>query len=410
MSRATGALLITCALTLSAQEVPVAQPPIQENTTQAVTDSLLHLAQPSPHIFSSPPLFYHPPVIQEVFTRYYQLVDALDDQALTKRFVQALLDSLARTIQADFDSLAVRARAFETGERGYTQRFYRSPLVRDDILGDPISEREASDIPHFHAIYDPQGYLLRVRYVEPRRWRARQQLLARGTFQSEPGPTPLVRYFRAWDVRGLEPVNYIRKDKRPENEPYLRVIYDQQDRIQSLQRWNESGELVYAVTYNRAAADSGAYARLEFAGDSSGSLLVIHPYLYLRDWSIVKAGWKVAFTRDGNGRLASTQVFNELDQLSYYYTFSLNSDSLTGKRTLRGTAISDTGRIEQVFALVYDKKDRLVRRSFYTTEGELQETTTYDYHPRSSELVVTTRNAAGIVTSRQRFVNPPFWN
>ena len=58
----------------------------------------------------------------------------------------------------------------------------------------------------------------------------------------------------------------------------------------------------------------------------------------------------------------------------------------------------------------YDKKDQLVRRSFYTTEGELQETTTYDYHPRSSELVVTTRNAAGIVTSRQKYVNPSFWN
>ena len=415
MSRATGALLLICALTLSAQEPSQPSPAGQENGTQVETDSL----PPPPRL--QPPAglpargapvspFYHPPVIREVFNRYYQLVDTLDDQTLTKRFVQALLDSLAQTVQADFDSLARRARAFETRERGYTQRFYRSPLTRDDILGDPISEREASDMPHFHTIYDPQGYLLRVRYVEPRRWRARQQLLSGGTFQSEPGPPPLVRYFRAWDVRGLKPVNYIRKDKRPENEPYVRVIYDQQDSIQSVQRWDESGELVYTVTYNQAAANSGTYARLEFAGDSSGSLLTVHPYLYLRDWSIVKAGWKVAFTRDANGSLASTQVFNELDQLSYYYTFSPRSDPQTGKRTLRGTAISDTGRIEQVFALVYDKKDQLVRRSFYTTEGELQETTTYDYHPHSSELVVTTRNAAGIVTSRQRFINPPFWN
>jgi len=74
-------------------------------------------------------------------------------------FVQALLDSLAQAMQADFDSLAVRARAFETRERGYTHRFYQSPLTRDDILGTPISEREAEDRPHFHAVYDPQGRL-----------------------------------------------------------------------------------------------------------------------------------------------------------------------------------------------------------------------------------------------------------
>ncbi|MBA7595749.1 MAG: hypothetical protein GH143_04115 [Calditrichaeota bacterium] len=415
MSRATGALLLICALTLSAQELPQPPPAGQEDGTQAVTDSLAPpekfqppAGRPAQGVSVSP--FYHPPVIREVFSRYYQLVDTLDDQILTRRFVQALLDSLAMSIQADFDSLVERARAFETRERGYTHRFYRSPLTRDEILGDPISEQEASNMPHFHAIYDPQGYLLRVRYVEPRRWRARQQLLAGGTYQSETGLPPLVRYFQAWNVRRLEPVSYIRKDKVPENEPYLRVIYDQQDSIQSVQQWDYSGGLVYTVTYDRAAADSGTYARLEFAGDSSGSLLTVHPYLYLRDWSIVKAGWKVAFTRDGNGSLASTQVFNELNQLSYYYTFSLHNDPETGKRTLRGTAISNTGKIEQVFALVYDKKDQLVRRSFYTTEGELQETTTYDYHPRSSELVVTTRNAAGIVTSRQKFNNPSFWD
>ncbi len=60
--------------------------------------------------------------------------------------------------------------------------------------------------------------------------------------------------------------------------------------------------------------------------------------------------------------------------------------------------------------MVYDQRDRMVSRSFYTPEGRLLETTTYDYHPRSSELVVTTRNAAGIVTSRQRFIDPAFWN
>ncbi|MFB0515209.1 MAG: hypothetical protein ACETWG_01230 [Candidatus Neomarinimicrobiota bacterium] len=404
-----GVVLLAGVLTLSAQDQSAPLPPGQEEAPR-VPDSLRQSLPSQLPADQSVAPFYHPPVIREVWNRFYQLVDTLDDRALTRRFIQALLDSLARTVQADFDSLAVRARAFETREKGYTHRFYRSPLTRDEILGEPISEREASDIPHFHAVYDPQGYLLRVRYVEPRKWRARQQLLAEGSFQSRPGSPPMVRYFQAWDVRRLRPVDYTRKKKIPENEPYIRVIYDDRDIIKSLQNYNEAGELLYTVTYGRVAVDSSSYARLEFAGDSSASLLTVHPYIFLRDWSVVRPGWKVALTSDENGYLASTQVFNQLDQISYYYTFSLRTEPDTNTRSLRATVLSDTGKIEQVYALVYDQDDRMVRRSFYTPEGELLETTTYDYHPRSSELVVTTRNAAGIITSRQRFIDPSFGN
>ncbi|UCD37651.1 MAG: hypothetical protein JSW54_12645 [Fidelibacterota bacterium] len=410
MRHITGVVLIACTIGLKAQEVSTSPPASQLDTTQNATDSSPQPAtarQLNPSGPVSP--FYHPPVIREVWNRFYHQVDTLDEQALTRRYVRTLLDSLRGTIQADFDSLAVRARAFETRERGYTHRFYRSPMTRDEILGTPISEREAEDQPHFHAVYDPQGYLLRVRYVEPRRWRAQQELLARGTFQSEPGAPPLVRYFKSWDVRYLKPVDYTRKKKMPEGEAFVRVIYDQSDRIESLQRYSLRGELEYSLTFGRMASDSSGYVRLEFAGDSSGSLLSIHPYIYLPDWSVVKPGWKVAITRDVNGNLASTQVFNNLNQISYYYTFSLQIDPEANTRTLQGTVLSDADSIKRIFALFYDGNDRMIRRSFYTAEGELRESTTYDYHPKSSELVVITRNAAGTVISRQRFVDPTFW-
>ena len=410
MKRLAGAWLLAGAMMMLTQASPAPPPAGQDSGSQATPDSLAQAARPPLPAGGAAAPFYNPPDIREVWNRFYRLVDTLDDQALTRRFVTALLDSLAGIVQADFDSLAVRARAFESGEKGYTRRFYRSPLTREEILADPLSEQAALETPHFQAVYDPQGYLLRVRYVEPRKWRARQLLLARGAFQSAPGSPPRVRYFQAWDVRQLAPVEYTRKKKIPENEAYIRVIYDQQDNIVSLQRHDERGALVYTVTYSRTATDSSRYARLVFAGDSAGSLLTVHPYIYLRDWSVVKPGWKVALTRDENGNLASTQVFNELGQISYYYTFSLQTDPQANTRTLRGTALSDTNAIEQVFAVVYDRDDRMVRRSFYTPEGQLVLTTTYDYSPRSAELVVTTRNAAGSVTSRQRFVDPSFWN
>ncbi len=397
MTRLMGLLLLAALSPTLAQEPPPA----------AAADSLAPAAPRSDQAASP---FYHPPVIRELWERYYTLVDGMDAEALTKRFVQGLLDSLARSIQADFDSMTIRARAFESRERGYTHRYYRSPLTRDHILGEPISEELADDMPHFHAVYDPQGYLLRVRYVEPRRWRARQELLAGRSFQADPSTPPLVRYFQAWDVRQLGPLQYTRKKKIEEGEPFIRVLYDLEDNLMSLQSYERLGALVYTLTYGRATTDSTLYARLEFAADSTGSLLDVHPYVYLRDWSLVNPGWKVALTRDKAGQLASTQVFNELDQLSYYYTFSMSDDPAKRTRTLRGTVLSDAHETRQVFALVYDRKDHMVRRSFFTEEGLLVETTNYDYDRRSSELVITTRNAVGKVTAQQRFIDPYFWN
>ncbi len=384
---------------------PEVAPDTLESTAEEPAEVPVPPVQPQPTVNAPPPPFYHPPVIRELWADLYRRLDDLEDGMLTKKFVQALLDSLAESVQADFDSLAIRARAVETNETGYTHKFYESPLTRDAILGAPITEQEAVDRPHFHAIYDPQGYLLRVRYMEPRQWRAKQQLLARGTYQLGPSAPPEVRYFRDWDIRTLAGIDYVKKKKLLEDQAHYRIVYDPEDEVEAVQYFDSEWKLVFTLTTGQASTEGDHYAYLAFAG-GAGSLLTLHPYVFLRDWSVVKPKWKVAITRDENGALASTQVFNQLDQLSYYYTFSLQEDEEAGTHTLRCTVLSDADEIQRVFALVYDKQDRMVRRAFYTTEGQLQESTTYDYLPESSELIVTTRNAVGIVTSRQNFLYP----
>lgn len=354
--------------------------------------------------------FYYPPSIKELWQHYIALVDTIDNRAFNRRFVQNLLDSLVQTVQSNFDSLARRARAFEIREKGYTHQYFRSPLTREQILGVSISEEEAQEEPHFHAVYDPQGYLLRVRYVEPRAWRARQELAARGVYRTDPTTIPRVRYFQAWDMRKLRPVDYTRKKKMPEKQPYFRVIYSSENDIRLVQGYHDTGVLKFSLDFERLSADNASYIRLEFAGDSVGSLLNLHPYMYIGEWSLVKPGWKAAITRDERGYQASTQVFNHLNQVSYYYTFNLEADSASNNSLLRCTVLSGSDRILKVYTLKYDIKDRLIERSFYSPEGELQTRTTYDYNRRSSELMVTTRTADGVVISRQKYIDPDFWN
>jgi hypothetical protein len=362
----------------------------------------------SPKGATSP--FYYPPSIKELWQHYSMLVDTIDNRAFNRRFVQNLLDSLIQTVQSDFDSLTRRARAFEIGERGYTHQYFRSPLTREQILGESISEEEAREEPHFHAVYDPQGYLLRVRYVEPKAWRAEQELAARGVYRTESAAIPQVRYFQAWDMRKLRPVNYTRKKKIPEKQPYFRVVYNSENNIQVVQGYHQTGALKFGLDFERLSADNASYILLEFAYDSTGSLLDLHPYMYLGEWSLIKPGWKAALTRDEQGYQASTQVFNQLSQISYYYTFSLEADSTSNNTLLRCTVLSGSDRILKVYALKYDLKDRLIERSFYSPEGKLLTRTTYDYNRRSLELTVTNRTADGVVISRQKYIDPDFWN
>ena len=108
---------------------------------------------------------------------------------------------------------------------------------------------------------------MKVRYVEPGRWRARQAALATGKFQPALGEIPLARYFRRWDFRNLKGEGYIRKKKRLENRPYFRAVYDDAEVIRQVQAFNKDWQLKYTINYH--SGDAGGFSELIFEGDGS---------------------------------------------------------------------------------------------------------------------------------------------
>lgn len=353
-----------------------------------------------------PATFYAPPDMEQRWADIKRRVQGADGDKIDRAWVVNLLDSLAADLQSDIDTLVERSRAFDgMGGGGYTHQLFRSPMTRDDILGDPISRETAAEVPHFHAIYGPQGHLLRVTYVEPRIWRARQEALAQRKFQAPAGSVPLVRYFKQWDIRQLSGRSYVRKKKRLENRSYYRALYNDEDLLQEVQRYNEQWQLIYTLDFRRQAAEGSRYALLNFGGDGSGSLLDVHPYVFIPDYSLVKPGWKVAITSSDTDELQSVQILNHLGEISYYYTYSSSLDEETGKRTLRCTALSEDEEVLQVFSVTYDKKNRMERRTFFTINGDVTESITFSYRRRSDQILAVTRNAAGIVTGQRTFVD-----
>ncbi len=345
------------------------------------------------------PEFYQAPDIKEVWRQARAQVQRMDPAAINRQYVLALIDSLAETIQYDFDSLASRARAVESSERGYTHKYYRSSFTRGELLEKEISRRQAVKIPHFHAAYDPQGYLVRVRYQEPRRWRATQLAMGQGTQQPEAAPPPFVRYFRDWNLDRLQGREYLKKRKMTEGAPYYRFIYDQSDQVQRIEHFDAEDIKRYHLDF----LEKAGYGKLEFIGVEGFSLLEVDPYLFHSDRSLVKPRWMVAVTRDSAGMLASVQVFNQLQQLIYYYTYQ-QLPIEQGKSAVRVTLLSGEAVIESAFTVTYDQYNRISERAFFNAEGNLLSTINYTYRSRSGEVLVTTRNAAGIILSQRNYL------
>ena len=135
--------------------------------------------------------------------------------------------------------------------------------------------------------------------------------------------------------------------------------------------------------------------------DGSGSLQSLHPLLFIREWSRIKPEWRVALTRNDGGELHSAQVFNDLNQILYYYTFTPEVDETERILTLQVSILSDQEEILKVFALGFDRADRLVSKSAYTNDGQLVATTTYDYESQSPDVIATTRNPGGVIITEE---------
>ncbi len=349
------------------------------------------------------PAFIPAPDISALWDAARRRVASRGGKDLTEDFVLELLDSLAQTLQGDIEELARRAQVLDSDHPGYTRKFYSSSISRDEVLGTAITAREAALEPHFQALYDPRGNLLRVTYVEPRRWLAQQEHLSAGRQQPVAATAPLVRYFKDFDLRRLRGRDYLAKEKMEPGEAYFRLIFTQEERLQSVQRYDARGRQIYALNFE---GEGPGYGRLEFPADDPFSLLTLNPYLFLQDKSVVKPDWQVAVTMDEEGNIASLQVFSELDQLLYFYTYQVSYDPKKRARSVRGTLLSDNETVEQFFTVDYDRQDRLARRSFFDAQGQLKETRTYQYVPKLEELVVTTRDQYGIITSQQNFAYP----
>ncbi|MEE9464065.1 MAG: hypothetical protein V3W14_00645, partial [Candidatus Neomarinimicrobiota bacterium] len=180
---------------------------------------------------------------------------------------------------------------------------------------------------------------------------------------------------------------------------------DQQDQLLSAQQYDDRGEQLFDLGFGRSGR-SRSYASLTFPADQPFSLFTLHPFLFLQEKSLVKPEWQVAVTRDDEGNLASVQVFNELDQLLFFYTYDVSYDAKRRTRTVRGTLLSPDEIVERIFTVEYDRKDQPVRRSFYDAEGQAEQTIVYQYFPKIEELVVTTRDPYGIIISQRNFALP----
>ena len=347
------------------------------------------------------PTFYSPPDLAGPWESARAAIRAANAEQLTADYVISLLDSLQGEVTNGTDSLLIRARAFERDDRGYTRKFYRARVTRNSILSEPIPKNIAAKIPHFSVIYDPQGHLQRVRYIEPQVWLQRQKKLATRSLQPTSVEPPLVRYFKTFDLPSLNGGAYLKKKKMNEEQAHYRVVYDSENAVQRAQSITASGQIAWVIEWAGDSTGGEEYATLRFAKTKSPSLLMLDSQVFLAERSIVRSDWTAAVTRDESGNLTSVQVFNQLKQLSYHYTFKLEKGENSREQTLRAELHGADGTVERGYALAYDKSGRLINRSFFDGEGTVLSSSDFNYRPKHGFIQITTRNTDGVIIDRK---------
>ena len=368
---------------------------------QSADSTAQELQQPGGGRSAPIPTFYVPPDLTGVWESARAAIRQANEQQFTPDFVINILDSLLRAVENGNDSLLIRARVFEREDRGYTRIFYRARVTRTDMLAEPIPKNVAAKVPHFSVIYDPQGHLQRVRYIEPKSWLQRQKKLAARAYQPTAAEPPLVRYFKTFDLPSLNGGVYLKKKKLNENKAHYRVVYDSDNLVQQAQSITDEGQVAWIIEWGREQAAGANYATLRFVNSTAPSLMLLDNQVFLAERSIVKPSWTAAVTRDESGNLTSVQVFNQLDQLSYYYTFKLEDLENSREQTLHAELHSEDGHVEQRYALSYDKVGQLINRSFFNADGELLRSSDFTYRPKNGFIQITTRNHDGVVLDRK---------
>tara|TARA_B100000315_G_scaffold260919_1_gene327344 strand:- start:5579 stop:6526 length:948 start_codon:yes stop_codon:yes gene_type:complete len=278
-----------------------------------------------------------------------------------------------------------------------TVKFFKTHLKREQILTHEIYSDEAEEVNHFKAEYNTDGKLIKVEYV------SMEEETDRGIKFKFSKPTEPFTYYSSWNpmIQNLE-------GELSENSlgdtPYYRASYIDSVHLKSVEFYNKKDNRLwtYYLKWNRDKTEATLYAVF----DTHQPITSLEPHLFSTTLSEMRPGWFARFNQDTTGNPLSVSVSDIYGTLYYYYRFSYSSpipeDTLSQEQNDITTSYyfkADSTLMGKHTLLFLN--NRLIKKEFFDSEGNLLETIEYDYDSEADEVYLVVRDSKGKLLYRQ---------
>ncbi|MFQ6616340.1 MAG: hypothetical protein ACE5HZ_06170 [Fidelibacterota bacterium] len=281
-----------------------------------------------------------------------------------------------------------------------TVKYFKTRLMRTDILRNEIDAEQASRVNHFRAVYDHRGNLLRIEFV-PRGDLQRKRVRKRDLF---PRPQAPFRYFRAWNPYTKSLGNEIPQQK-VSGGPFYRVSYLDSVHVKTVEYFLRRNRLLW--TYYLQWNPEETHADLHIVFATRRPLTVLDPHLFHPAASEMRPGWIAEFRQNRLGRPLGLTVRDDVGNVYYFYRFEHSYETVgdtlnpvTHRVTSARYFRSDSTLIG-AHRLVFSEENSLLKKEFYDARGDLTESIEYEYDPELEEVSVVIRDPKGNILHRQ---------
>lgn len=267
-----------------------------------------------------------------------------------------------------------------------TVKYFKTNLLRENILRKEVPAKDVRKKPHFMARYDRNGILISVEYIAAP-W-------------DKPGrkkrsPKKLKLYYLNWDPRKTELADGLTR-KEAAGRKHYEAVLNPDGKVTEVSVISPYGRRLW--TYKLMGE-----TRYDLVSHTHQSLLNMDDRLFADDLSEMRPGWRARYRTRKNGLPGSVSVMDRLGHVNYFYRFfyKTSKDSLhPGRLVVSEYYRADSSRVGQ-HRLVYGPNRKLSLIEYYDENRKLLSTIEYAYRPSEKEMVVTTRNKAGEVLERR---------
>ncbi len=262
-------------------------------------------------------------------------------------------------------------------------KFFSTDLMRANILKGKPKDKVKENTAQFRAVYYTSGELKYIEFI-PASW-------DKGNRKRFKPSDKLKLYYQKWNPKTQELLNGITKKEAIGKQHYIATL-DEKGLVNNVDYFNKNGNILW--TFIMHWDKNGESSQYDIKFYYKRNLSLLNKELFAPDLSLVKPGWIARYKFNNAGITKSVHVFDEFENLYYFYKFKSN------KKRLYSSYFRSDSSLVGSHSVHFDKNKKPTRITYFNQNKIIKNSITYEY-PRKSEIIISKLNSKGQIIERR---------